>query len=186
MLHRLGPYIGIIIGAEKLNRWLGSFSGFRFSTFMRIALSKGELIFFTAFVSKIAKNNQYYAACNPLNNSRALPYHSINENNSLYDMRTDKVLFIICIYIYIYSILEITVSGQYERISRLGLILGAILATRHLLYLKWRDRAIFKVVFALMYFFYFLLMMFNMRSQDGVTFFDLVYRDVLNNIKFLQ
>lgn len=88
-------------------------------------------------------------------------------------------------YIWVLSILEITIAGDYERLARLGMLIGSALITRQLFYLKKPDRQIMIFLYLCMFIVYFLTIMFFKGNKLGQIYIDYVFRQVMeSNIIF--
>ena len=84
-------------------------------------------------------------------------------------------------YIWVFSILEITIAGDYERLARLGLLLGSALITRQLFYLEKVNRSVMTVLYLAMYVLYFILVMFIMKNKAGDLYIGYVFRQVMES-----
>ena len=90
-------------------------------------------------------------------------------------------MFICMFYIWVFSILEITIAGDYERLARLGLLLGSALITRQLFYLEKVNRSVMTVLYLAMYVLYFILVMFIMKNKAGDLYIGYVFRQVMES-----
>ena len=80
-----------------------------------------------------------------------------------------------------FSILEITIAGDYERLARLGLLLGSVLITRELYYLERLNKAIVTLFYLGIFVLSFVLVMFIMKNKAGDLYIGYVFRQVMES-----
>lgn len=153
-----------------------------------IPIMRGALLAFAILTSFVIRKRRYASIVGKNENSLGISYkpnamlYALNTSKSAnqYDLRINRCLFLSILYIWGFSTLELSLGGNYERLSRLGLLLGLLLISRQISYLNASNKQVAFLLFTALYGVYFLLSMFFMRSDTG-RYFGYVFRQVMES-----
>lgn len=176
MISRFAPLIGSIIGDNKASLWAESEKVTSVLRKARMLCSRALPLLYSILLSYVVKDNQTdVQEIQGSGTKRGLMNsHSVNHS-----------LFVCMYYIFLFVVLEITIAGDYERLARLGLLIGTVLITRQISELEESSRVIALVGFLIMYLAYFALIMFVMKNKLGEHYITLVFRQVMENNSLL-
>lgn len=176
------PIIGSVIGGHKADLWAASRKSFSIRNIVFLVVPRVSFVFLMLIFMKIEKSTLFK---NSNLNAVLLdikPHKKeYKELVQFHDLRINLILLLCVIYVYLYTVLEITVSGAYERLSRVPLILGTVLVCRLINNAQKRNRIIMWVGFIGFYVLYFIGVMFFIKVKSGDNYFDFVFRKVMEN-----
>ena len=183
---QLVPFVAPIVGSDKVYNWILKERTTYFFQVIRIfARNLAPLLFF--LLLKYVKHDAVFKNTTILKPSlfwKDISSKTIKGISRFYDIAVNRTLFFCVYYITILSIfLELNLSVQYERISRLSLILCAVLISRQIYYVTDKNKPVAQILFLLLFVFYFISIMFFMYvdPSSGTTFFDKVFRQVMES-----
>ena len=101
----------------------------------------------------------------------------IEKENALSE---NQILLLSYIYISLFTVLEITIAGDYERLNRVATVIGGILITRQIYTANPRNKRAMWIISVLAYVVLFLSVMYGMSNQDG-RYINAVFRQVFEN-----
>lgn len=105
----------------------------------------------------------------------------MHKRSFFYDIETNAYLFLAVLYIDIFSLLELLVASEYERMSRPALIVGSILACRQLYSMEKRNQIICSFILFAFVLLYFVGEMYFQDTYDQIIYFEWVFRRVMEN-----
>ena len=190
MIEKFAPYISLVIGAEKTQDWIRNLNTASGLANVKYIIRCTMLLLFSGLISYVNRNRQFDAAFVKKIPSgigiflKQLPIVFANGYNKYYDLGVNKVLFYCVYYLSFCFLLEIKFASEYERLSRLSLILGAILISRQLFYLTNINRRIAFLFFLLLFVLYFIIRNYFAAAPvigQDVLFIDYVFRRVMEN-----
>ena len=169
-LSAFGSFVEVITGSSRALPWLSarkSVSAFRI---IRIILARGCFLIMLMMWMHTCRSNDlsFYG------NSR------ITNNKKENILIENQILLLSYIYISLYTILELTIAGDYERLNRVATMVGGVLFTRQIYMAGSRNKRIMWFVSILAYSLLFLSVMFGMSNQDG-RYINAVFRQVFEN-----
>ena len=188
MFDRFAPLISNVIGLHKTDLWVFTERDSSIMRIGRILVSRGMPMLFSLLLAFTAKNAEYKSICGGgtasvglINPNADRLYLPELDPQGYYNIRTNRCMFICMFYIWVFSILEITIAGDYERLARLGLLIGSALITRQLFYLEKVNRRIMVVLYLCMFVIYFLFIMYFMKNKAGELYISYVFRQVMES-----
>ena len=107
----------------------------------------------------------------------------LNQNQRFADSVTNKYLFLCIAYITLYTILDIVLAGDFERLYRVAIILGSILMSRQIYVAEESNKNIMWVISFTAYILYFLSIMIGM-SVGGSIYLNCIFRMLMENNPF--
>lgn len=188
MIDKLAPIIADVIGLHKTELWITRDKDSSILRTLRILISRGFPFLFSIFLAFLVKNKNYILVNG---NTESIGffssdikafYNSELDPYQFYCTNDNRCMFVAMFYIWMFSFLEITIAGDYERLSRLGLLIGSVLITRQLYYLEHRNRQIASFLYLCVVVLCFAFVMFFMASKGGeIYYFNYVFRQVMEN-----
>ena len=192
LLPRLAAVIALFIGNHKAGLWIQKEKISSIQHILRVILTRAMPVLYALIISFLMKNVEYVALFGGSVNSTGLSFHegdyadrSMSEEYGFYDLRVNRCLFLSVLYIFTFSMLEVTIASNYERIARMGLLLGAILVTRQQKCLTQSNRMVSHLPFLFLYILYFISIMYFSREKQGMLFIKYVFGRVMENNSLL-
>ena len=172
----------------KVNEWVVSEKTASLRNVLRVVLSRAIPLTYSVFISFVIRKKKYAYIVGRNKNSLGINgtgsyggFFMSQDKKRLYDLRINRCLFMCLIYICLFAVLELTVSSQYERLSRLGLLIAILLASREIFYLNSLNRVIAQFLLLLSYLAYFVAMMYFSKVNGKWLFVDVVFRQVMES-----
>ena len=179
VLKSIGQFVSFgssIVGDHKADVWIAYERDIPMRAIVRIYVTRSIPFFYCILLSHIKSSSNYDNYVGKEVNCLGLfdPNRNSDDKTFLgtgqyYDIRINRYLFYCIFYILIFSILEADIRGDYERLSRVGLLASVILTTRQISYLEYSNRVISAFLYLVIYVAYFAGIMFFMKS--GVFYF---------------
>lgn len=188
MVGRLAPLVEEVIGMGKTQMWIASERQSSIIRIARIMISRLMLPAFSIMLAFSVKNDNYKCIYGARTNSLGLKvspaeklYVPEKDPRGYYSIRNNRFLFTCLYYICLYSILELTIAGDYERLARLGLLIGSALVTRQMFYLEEADRRLMMFLYICIFSIIFVFVMFFMKNIDSQPYIGYVFRQVMES-----
>lgn len=188
MVDRLAPIVANVIGLGKTMMWITFERKTSFIRLARIMISRLMLPVFSIVLAFSVKNENYKRIYGGRTNSLGLKvspaeklYLPEKDPRGYYSIRNNRFLFTCMYYICLYSILELTIAGDYERLARLGLLIGSALVTRLMFYLEEADRRLMMFLYLCIFAIIFVFVMFFMKNTDSQPYIGYVFRQVMES-----
>ena len=171
-----------VIGEHKAELWVEKQIDTSLIRLIRLIVSRGGIILLILVFSGVVKNKDYKLYKEEVNNDEK-ELKEAETNILFYDKKIDDCLTKSIILIFIYTVFDIFIAGDYERLSRLGLLLAFVQLSR-MIYRSKKEEQRYLWGMVLIYFIvYFLSIMFGM-SSSGIPYFKFVFRNVMENNPF--
>ena len=190
MIDKFVPLIAYIVGDHKAYLWASKEKAATGLNMLRIIVSRYMPLMFIIFITYINRNalfKELYGKNMPRGVGMFFKDTSskiVKGYTQLYDMTINRSLFISIYYISLFAILEITIASDYERMTRLSLLLCAILFSRQLHYLTGTNKKVAYILLLLLFVLYFVSIMFFMSAKHAGSLYiyiDYVFRMVMDN-----
>lgn len=169
----LAPVVGLILGESKTRSWILREKNATLVNIIRILVTRSTILIIIYFFSLFKKNRGYIAALSQP--------ELLHKRSFFYDIETNAYLFLAVLYIDIFSLLELLVASEYERMSRPALIVGSILACRQLYSMEKRNQIICSFILFAFVLLYFVGEMYFQDTYDQIIYFEWVFRRVMEN-----
>ena len=184
---QLASLVSGIVVPSKVNDWIAAEKDASLRNTLRITLTRAMPLVCACFTSFVVRVKKYARIVGKNENSlgitgtgRLQHFAKLQKKNQYYDLRVNLCLFSCFLYICVFVILELTVAGQYERLSRLGLLIAAVLISRQIFYLTPFNQIGTQIMMTLIYALYFISTMYFSRSAKTL-FIDSVFRQVMES-----
>ena len=187
-IDRFAPIISSFIGERKTSLWISKEKYSSIRTIILILVCRGLPLMFSVFLTYILRSTHFKKTIGENSNGIDLVHANIavidlgeKDPNGFYDVVINRCLFLCMYYIFLFSIFEFTIAGDYERLQRLGLLIGTILITRQLFYIEVRNRRLMMLLLAIIYFAYFASIMFVKGNATGEKYVKYVFQQVMES-----
>ncbi len=184
-IQRLLPLIASIIGGQKAYLWAERERSASILNILRVLVTSYTpllLVVLAAFCKRSAAFLKIAGAHVPTGLKMFLGNITTKiqqDNSCFFNFRTNKTLFLCLFYIELFSFMQLTITIEYERMMRLGLIISAILISRLIYYMEEKNKTIWFTLLLLLFISYFSSVMFFMgRVQPH---FERVFLEVMEN-----
>lgn len=181
MIDRFVPLIAYVVGDHKAYLWANRIRVPTGLNMARILVSRFMPLLFSIFITYIGRNAFFKELQDKdLPSGIRMFFENmsckiVNDYNQFYNLSINRILFVCIYYVSLFSILELTVALDYERMTRLGLLLTAVLVSRQLYYLTNLNKIIVCGLLLLLFVSYFASIMFFTKD------FNNVFRMVMEN-----
>lgn len=185
-IQRFAPLIAIIVGGEKAYLWVERVKVGSVLNTLRILVASYIPLLLVVAITWCKRNAEFQKAAgvNVPFGLGMLFYNVVHvikhSNNGFYSFSTNGSLFLCLFYIELFSFLQIMVAADYERMTRAGLMIGAILISRLIFYTNNNNRMILIGLCFLMFLSIFSLFTF-FETLEGISRFPRVFRPVMEN-----
>ena len=187
-IDRFSSMTSNIVGENKADTWMATMRYVPVRAKIRILVSRSLPVIASLFLARISISKEYDAVIGENTGCLGLSYDQCNfmeeeklQEHPYFDIRVNRCLFLWVFYSFFFSILEVNIRGDYERLSRYGLLVSVLLATRQIEYLRENNRHLATALYILIYIAYFCGVIFFMTSGSGETYFTFVFRQVMEN-----
>ncbi len=167
-LPRFGSLVEAISGSDRPLYWLYVKKNITIFRILRLILTRGCFLLMLWMWTKTSKSNDLLVNGNS---------EIIEKENALSE---NQILLLSYIYISLFTVLEITIAGDYERLNRVATVIGGILFTRQIYTANPRNKRAMWIISVLAYVVLFLSVMYGMSNQDG-RYINAVFRQVFEN-----
>lgn len=167
----LKPIIGLVIGTGKVNTWLNYRVGSLANT-IRLFIVRASLI--------VIEIMSFFAIQNTGTSELRLDKQRSDKEETV-----DICLFLFSLYSMMFISMELIFDTQYERLSRLGLVLFYILMSRRTARMEQKNKTLFSGILIAYVVLYFFIMMFRNKAGE-IIWLDKVLRPVFENNLFFD
>ncbi len=186
-IDRFAPVIEQVIGARKTRLWIVGERDNSVIRVVRILFNRAmPLLYFGILQLVSGKRPTRRVPDLDAHFSPRNPSVSLAKTENAAEQKTDRVLFVSMLYSLMFVGLEISISGEYERISRVGLLAGLLLFTRKLSHLNDRNRRFMIALLVLFQIVYLGIILYFMMFKYEIRYFDYVFRSVMENNWLLE
>lgn len=176
-----------IIGSYKTKTWVLATRVTSMRNILRVVITRPFLLLYSIFLSFVIREKKYLHFVGKNANSlgitaKAKPRSLIMryDKKQYYSLSANYTMFLCALYICLFALLEFTVSAQYERLSRLGLLIATVLISRQIYYITSFNKICAQVLLGLGYGLYFFSVMVLHRAQAGY-YIDYVFCQVMES-----
>lgn len=167
-LPTFGGLVEAITGSERVSFWLYVKKDITILRIARLILTRGCFFLMLWTWTQTSESNDLLVN----RNSGIIKKENILSEN--------QILLLSYIYISLYTVLELTIAGDYERLNRVATVIGGILFTRQIYLANPRNKRSMWFISVLAYILLFLSVMFGMGNVDG-RYINAVFRQVFEN-----